>query len=145
VIEGEKGKPFVVNETGWGEFEITLKLYYATESGEKAQTLYHHLHLHPYGKTDEEKARSRVLLLDQNHRVLASSDGKGVLEETFKLDTSGGDMGSYAEGDLTVGYALTPGYETYQGLGWYGCLVQTSEAGKAAATFRPAVTAAASA
>jgi YEATS domain-containing protein 4 len=59
VIEGEKGKPFVVNETGWGEFEITLKLYYATESGEKAQTLYHHLHLHPYGKTDEEKARSR--------------------------------------------------------------------------------------
>lgn len=59
MIEGEKGKPFVINETGWGEFEITLKLYYVTESGEKAQTLYHHLRLHPYGKTDEEKARSR--------------------------------------------------------------------------------------
>ncbi|SPN98496.1 related to Protein AF-9 homolog [Cephalotrichum gorgonifer] len=58
MIEGEKGKPFVINETGWGEFEITLKLYYVTESGEKAQTLYHHLRLHPYGKTEEEKKRS---------------------------------------------------------------------------------------
>jgi len=92
--------------------------------------------------TDEEKARSRVLLLDQNHRVLASSDGNGVLEETFKLNTTGGTMGSYADGARTVGYALTPGYETYQGMGWYGCLVQTSEVEKPAATFRPAVTAA---
>jgi hypothetical protein len=23
-----------------------------------------------------------------------------------------------------IGYALTPGYETYQGLGWYGVLIQ---------------------
>lgn len=59
MIEGEKGKPFIVNETGWGEFEITIKLYYSSESGEKAQTLYHHLRLHPYGKNDDEKARSR--------------------------------------------------------------------------------------
>jgi hypothetical protein len=47
-----------------------------------------------------------------------------VLTETFPLDTSAGGMGSYADGDVTVGYARTPGYETYQGLGWYGCLVQ---------------------
>lgn len=59
MIDGEKGKPFTVDETGWGEFEITMKLYYASDSGEKAQTIYHHLRLHPYGKTDEEKARSR--------------------------------------------------------------------------------------
>lgn len=91
--------------------------------------------------TEDERARSRVMLLDQNHRVLASSDGKGVLEETFKLDTTGGAMGSYAEGARTVGYALTPGYETYRGLGWYGCLVQTAEAEKSATTFRPALSA----
>lgn len=59
MIDGEKGKPFVINETGWGEFEITIKLYYATDSGEKAQTLYHHLRLHPYGKNEEEKAKTR--------------------------------------------------------------------------------------
>ena len=60
MIEGETGKPFEVHETGWGEFEITLKLYYATESGEKPQTLYHHLRLHPYGRNDEEKEAMRM-------------------------------------------------------------------------------------
>ncbi|CAK7230612.1 NuA4 histone H4 acetyltransferase complex and the SWR1 complex subunit [Sporothrix curviconia] len=59
MIEGEPGKPFVVEETGWGEFEITLKLYYVAESGEKPQTLYHHLRLHPYGRTDEDREAMR--------------------------------------------------------------------------------------
>ncbi|KAK3357377.1 protein AF-9 [Lasiosphaeria hispida] len=60
MMEGEKGKPFSINETGWGEFEITIKLYYAAESGEKPQTLYHHLRLHPYGRTEEEKETMRL-------------------------------------------------------------------------------------
>ena len=51
-------------------------------------------------------------------------------------------MGSYADGDRTIGYALTPGYETYAGLGWYGCLVQTAEAEQPASTFRSGVKAA---
>ncbi|KAJ2892897.1 putative yeats family protein [Zalerion maritima] len=55
MIEGVQGQPFVVKETGWGEFEISIKLYFAAESNEKPQTLYHHLRLHPYGKTDQEK------------------------------------------------------------------------------------------
>lgn len=55
VVEGEPGKPFVVNETGWGEFEIAIKLYYVNDSGEKPQTFYHYLRLHPYGRNDEEK------------------------------------------------------------------------------------------
>lgn len=55
MVEGEPGKPFVVNETGWGEFDITLKLYYVNDSGEKPQTLYHYLRLHPYGRNEEEK------------------------------------------------------------------------------------------
>lgn len=74
--------------------------------------------------TPEERERSRVMLLDERGRVLAASDGRGVLTETFPLDTSAGPLGSYADGEITVGYARTPGYETYQGLGWYGCLVQ---------------------
>ncbi|WP_241693643.1 methyl-accepting chemotaxis protein [Caulobacter sp. SSI4214] len=78
--------------------------------------------------TPEERERSRVLLLDQKGRVLAASDNRGVLTEIFPLDVSGGPMGSYADGDSTVGYALTPGYETYSGLGWYGCLVQAGQA-----------------
>lgn len=51
-IEGQRGKAFELRETGWGEFDIAIKLYFVAESGEKAQTLYHMLRLHPYG-TDE--------------------------------------------------------------------------------------------
>lgn len=53
------GEPFEVHETGWGEFEITIKLYYVPESNEKAQPLYHHLRLHPYGDTEEAKEKMR--------------------------------------------------------------------------------------
>ncbi|KAL1869082.1 hypothetical protein VTK73DRAFT_3390 [Phialemonium thermophilum] len=60
MVESEPGKAFVVNETGWGEFEIAIKLYYVSESGEKPQTLYHHLRLHPYGRTEEEKEQMRL-------------------------------------------------------------------------------------
>ncbi len=74
--------------------------------------------------TEEERARSRVLLLDHAGRVLAASDRRGELEETFALPGDAVAMGSYAAPQATVGYALTPGYETYRGLGWYGCIVQ---------------------
>ncbi|KXJ97554.1 chromatin-modifying complex subunit AF9 [Microdochium bolleyi] len=55
----KRQKGFVVSETGWGEFEITIKLYYDSKSGEKPQTLYHHLRLHPYGRTEAEKEAMR--------------------------------------------------------------------------------------
>lgn len=75
--------------------------------------------------TDEEKGRTRCLLIDRNHRVIASSDGRGILGEAFPLRTEEGGQGSYTDGDgFVVGYALTPGYETYRGLGWYGVIVQ---------------------
>lgn len=53
------GEAFEVHETGWGEFEITIRMYYIPESMEKPQTLYHHLRLHPYGETDEAKEAMR--------------------------------------------------------------------------------------
>jgi hypothetical protein len=77
--------------------------------------------------TDDERARSRVLLLDQAFRVLAASDGTGALQDSYPLDTGAGVMGAYEAGDAVVGYALTPGYETYRGLGWYGCIVQRAQ------------------
>lgn len=50
------GTPYQVHETGWGEFEIQIKLYYVPESNEKPQTLYHFLRLHSYG-SDSDKAQ----------------------------------------------------------------------------------------
>ncbi|KAF9782210.1 yeats family protein [Thelephora terrestris] len=40
--------PFEVSETGWGEFEVNIKIYFVPEAGEKQITLYHHLKLHPW-------------------------------------------------------------------------------------------------
>lgn len=75
--------------------------------------------------TSEEKARTRCLLVDSRGRVIAASDGKGVLSETIALKAEGKAQGSYSEGDgAVVGFALTPGYETYKGLGWYGVIRQ---------------------
>ncbi|MBF0282060.1 MAG: chemotaxis protein [Zetaproteobacteria bacterium] len=76
--------------------------------------------------TPEERSRSRCMLLDSNHRILASSDRQGILTETFPLDTRQGEQGYYLDHKkMIVGYALTPGYETYPGLGWYGVIMQT--------------------
>jgi hypothetical protein len=73
----------------------------------------------------EERMRTRCMLVDSRLRVLASSDGTGLLQERLTLNRDNGDMGFYIDQrNNVVGYALTPGYETYRGLGWYGVVVQ---------------------
>jgi Methyl-accepting chemotaxis protein len=72
-----------------------------------------------------EKAKSRCMILDRDHRVIADSDGGGDLSQHFPLDTRQGERGFYLDlSGNVVGYALTPGYETYGGLGWYGVILQ---------------------
>ncbi|WP_413203554.1 methyl-accepting chemotaxis protein [Rhodospirillum sp. A1_3_36] len=76
----------------------------------------------------DEVERSRVMLLDAKFRVIASTANKGLLSETFALRTEGKDAGHYRQPDgALVGFHRTPGYETYGGLGWYGCIVQAPE------------------
>ncbi len=72
----------------------------------------------------EERSFTRCLLLDAQHRIIAASDGNGILSETFPLNVTG-KTGYLADKGRMIGYALTPGYETYRGLGWYGAIVQT--------------------
>lgn len=40
--------PYEVSETGWGEFEIQIRITFVTEAGEKPVMFYHHLKLHPW-------------------------------------------------------------------------------------------------
>lgn len=40
--------PFQVTETGWGEFDIQIRIMFVPESGEKPLTTYHRLKLHPW-------------------------------------------------------------------------------------------------
>lgn len=51
--------PFEVTETGWGEFEVGLKLFFVPEASEKPISVYHQLKLHPYGGTEEEREKVR--------------------------------------------------------------------------------------
>jgi len=73
---------------------------------------------------DDERACTRVLVLNSGGRVLASSDRSGVLNEQVSLRTGDATVGFYDEDDRTVAFAQTPGYETYRGLGWYGAIIQ---------------------
>ncbi|KAK9765981.1 NuA4 histone H4 acetyltransferase complex and the SWR1 complex subunit [Basidiobolus ranarum] len=51
--------PFEVSETGWGEFEIVIKIYFNSVSHEKPVTLYHPLRLHPYEDLDKVKSSAK--------------------------------------------------------------------------------------
>ena len=69
--------------------------------------------------------RTRVLLLDSNFRVIAASDGQGLLSERIALQLGGGRSGFYTDrSGAQVAFHATPGYETYKGLGWYGVIVR---------------------
>ncbi|RPA87866.1 putative histone acetyltransferase subunit [Ascobolus immersus RN42] len=47
-IRNVEAPPFQVTETGWGEFEIQIKVYFVPEAGEKPLTLFHFLKIRPY-------------------------------------------------------------------------------------------------
>ncbi|WP_339039353.1 methyl-accepting chemotaxis protein [Bradyrhizobium symbiodeficiens] len=71
---------------------------------------------------DSDKAR--VLLVDSSLRVIAASDGQGILSERISISLNGQRSGFYHDrtGGL-IAFHATPGYETYRGLGWYGVIV----------------------
>ena len=76
--------------------------------------------------TEEERRITRVLLTDHVGRVIAASDGRGILSERIELATGGKSSGCYTDphGRL-IAFHHTPGYETYRGLGWHGVIIQS--------------------
>jgi hypothetical protein len=78
--------------------------------------------------SNEDRSRTRCLLVNANYRIIASSARSEVLSQHFTLQTGGRKDGYYmADNSRMVGFSLTPGYETYAGLGWYGVIVQDVE------------------
>lgn len=74
---------------------------------------------------DHEKTRTRVLLTDAQGLIIAASDGRGTLSERIALDTQGRVSGHYIDRtERLIAFHRTPGYETYDGLGWYGVIIQ---------------------
>ncbi|EWY42574.1 chemotaxis sensory transducer [Skermanella stibiiresistens SB22] len=74
---------------------------------------------------EQREGRTKCLILNAQHRIIAASDDRYILQGSYPLRTEGRDMGHYEADDGTiVAFALTPGYETYRGLGWYGVILQ---------------------
>jgi hypothetical protein len=70
---------------------------------------------------------ARVLLVDSNLRVIAASDGQGLLSERVALNLEGRRSGFYHDASGTLlAFHVTPGYETYKGLGWYGVILSAA-------------------
>jgi len=63
--------PFEVSETGWGEFEIQIRITFVAEANEKPISFYHHLKLHPWNapppSEEQTPAASSVPLADAVH------------------------------------------------------------------------------
>ncbi|EFW22396.1 NuA4 histone H4 acetyltransferase complex and the SWR1 complex subunit [Coccidioides posadasii str. Silveira] len=81
-----EGPPFEVTETGWGEFEIQIKLYFIPESMEKPQTLWHSLKLHPYGPDAEAKKARRDTITSQHYEEVVFNE---PVEQFYNLLTGG--------------------------------------------------------
>jgi hypothetical protein len=68
--------------------------------------------------------KARVLLVDSNFRVIAASDGQGLLTERVPLSLEQRRSGFYHDGSgALIAFHATPGYETYKGLGWFGVII----------------------
>ncbi|KAJ5855964.1 uncharacterized protein N7529_009908 [Penicillium soppii] len=78
--------PFEVSETGWGEFEIQIKLYFVPESNEKPQTLWHSLKLHPYGPDAEGMKERRETVISQNYEEIIFNE---PVEPFYEILTGG--------------------------------------------------------
>lgn len=88
----------------------------------QAQTIVRGVRIEP-----EERDRTAVLLVDARRRIIASSQEARTLHQHFPIETSDRSHGFYALGDgTTIAFHATPGYETYQGLGWHGVIVRRS-------------------
>jgi hypothetical protein len=84
--------------------------------------------------SDEDKRRTVVMLLDGDRRIIAASASALELQG-FRLEDCGKPRGTYydASGNI-VAFARTLGYQEYDGLGWWGVVVQRPEADEAIRT-----------
>lgn len=77
--------PFEVMETGWGEFDVQIRLHFVAEANEKAATLWHGLKLHPYGP-DADDQRERKEIISQHYEEILFNEPS---EAFFEVLTSG--------------------------------------------------------
>lgn len=71
--------------------------------------------------------RTEVMLLDGNSRVIASTRPESCFSR-FDLNHENRQRGSYYDGQGNIiAFARTLGYQEYDGLGWWGVILQRTE------------------
>lgn len=72
--------------------------------------------------------KTQVMLLDGSMRVIASSNPNRIYTHFPLHNSNGAAKGSYYDdsGNI-IAFAKTLGYEDYDGLGWYGVIIQQTE------------------
>jgi len=68
----------------------------------------------------DDAGRVRCMIVDARHRIIAAHPGPAAGEYLLLHDQA---HGYYEHEGALVGYARTPGYETYPELGWHAVLV----------------------
>lgn len=87
--------PFQVTETGWGEFDISIKLFFVPEACEKPQTLWHSIKFYPYDeKTERDKAEGRPVQSETYTEVVWNEP----TEQFFDIMTGGEEKQTAAKG-----------------------------------------------
>lgn len=85
-LRGVESPPFEVTETGWGEFEVQIKLYFVPEANEKPATLWHNLKLHPYGPDAEAQRERKDDIVSQSYEEVVFNE---PFEPFYDILTSG--------------------------------------------------------
>ena len=74
---------------------------------------------------EDEAARTHCLLLDEDCRIIAASDKRGVLVHSLPLEAENKTRDSYVKQDgRLVGFVRGEGYESFRGFGWFGVIIQ---------------------
>ncbi|KPX41867.1 methyl-accepting chemotaxis protein [Pseudomonas syringae pv. tagetis] len=77
-------------------------------------------------RLSDERTRTRVMMVDASHKVIASSDPQSPLGHRVELHARAGQATGYSTlpNNSIQGYSMTPGFETYPGMGWLGVIEQ---------------------
>lgn len=57
--------PFELTETGWGEFDVNVKIHFVDEANEKVVSFYHRLRLHPYEASHKPNDEIKSVFYDE--------------------------------------------------------------------------------
>lgn len=78
--------------------------------------------------SDDEIENCEVCLIDKNGLILSSSKRNANLTDIIRIKNNGENSGYYYDGNGDfIAFHQTPGYETYEGLGWFGLIKMKSK------------------